>query len=222
MLDHLLAVEGSGSWFAVEIVIRATLLVALTAGSMLLVRRSAAALRHRIWALLFVALLLLPAVIAFASGFTWQVIPRSWKVEPTTAEAAVASSTFRVWLIWPCGTLLALVPLISGLLSNLRLRLQSARLDDSGWQQLLTSLSNSLDLQRNVTLLLGGSQQMPMTFGLWKPCVVLPADALQWSEERKRIVLLHELAHVNRYDVPLQMIGLPMCNPIEIVKLPPA
>jgi hypothetical protein len=51
MLNHLLPIEGTGDWFAVEIVIRSTLLVALTAGSVLLLHRSAAAQRHRVWAL---------------------------------------------------------------------------------------------------------------------------------------------------------------------------
>ena len=68
MIDHLLPVEG---WLAVEIFIRSTLLVALTAGSVLLLRRAAAVQRHRVLAVLFFALLLLPTVIAFVPGFAW-------------------------------------------------------------------------------------------------------------------------------------------------------
>ncbi|MCH7989450.1 MAG: hypothetical protein IID46_09945 [Planctomycetes bacterium] len=128
-----------------------------------------------------------------------------------TDEAAVESSTSWLSLIWLCGTLLAFVPLVSGLLGNLRLKLRSRRLDDSDWQRTLTNLCDNLGLQRKVSLLLGGPQQMPMTFGIWKPCVMLPDEAQHWSEERKQIVLLHELAHVKRYDVPLQMIARFAC-----------
>jgi TonB family protein len=42
---------------------------------------------------------------------------------------------------------------------------------------------------------------MPMTFGVLRPAVFMPTDAIEWTEERRRIVLLHELAHIRRGDV---------------------
>ena len=41
---------------------------------------------------------------------------------------------------------------------------------------------------------------MPITYGLFRPVILLPADAREWSAERRRVVLLHELAHVRRKD----------------------
>ncbi len=41
---------------------------------------------------------------------------------------------------------------------------------------------------------------MPMTFGVLKPVVFMPADAAEWSDERRRLVLQHELAHIERGD----------------------
>jgi TonB family protein len=46
---------------------------------------------------------------------------------------------------------------------------------------------------------------MPLTWGLIRPCVLLPAGAMEWSDERRRVVLCHELAHIARHDWAVQM-----------------
>ena len=42
---------------------------------------------------------------------------------------------------------------------------------------------------------------MPFTYGLLRPVIVLPASADEWTTDRRRSVLLHELAHVRRRDL---------------------
>jgi TonB family protein len=46
-----------------------------------------------------------------------------------------------------------------------------------------------------------------MTFGFLRPAVFMPADSADWSEERRRIVLLHELAHVRRGDAATHLVA---------------
>ncbi len=48
---------------------------------------------------------------------------------------------------------------------------------------------------------------MPITYGLFRAAVFLPADIDEWSAERRRMVLLHELAHVRRGDTGTHLLA---------------
>jgi beta-lactamase regulating signal transducer with metallopeptidase domain len=51
----------------------------------------------------------------------------------------------------------------------------------------------------------------PMTWGIFRPVVLLPKAAVLWPRERLESVLLHELAHVRRYDSVAQLLSLMAC-----------
>jgi beta-lactamase regulating signal transducer with metallopeptidase domain len=48
---------------------------------------------------------------------------------------------------------------------------------------------------------------MPITFGFRRPVIFLPADAAEWSADRRRMVVMHELAHVRRGDVMTHLVA---------------
>src|SRR5690348_16174424 len=52
---------------------------------------------------------------------------------------------------------------------------------------------------------------MPMTYGIVHPVLLLPSSARSWPVWQRRHVLLHELAHVRRYDCLTQRFAQIAC-----------
>jgi hypothetical protein len=68
------------------------------------------------------------------------------------------------------------------------------------WPALAREIAAETGIRRPVTLLQSDRPSLLFTWGVLRPIVVLPRDAGDWSVERARIVLCHELAHVRRAD----------------------
>src|SRR5207245_3325045 len=94
-------------------------------------------------------------------------------------------------------------------LRGIRRRAQAPRRAD--WMPLLNEVRQELDIRRSVILLQSADEVMPATWGWWRPVILLPAAADLWPLERQRIVLLHELAHVKRWDCLTRMITGTVC-----------
>jgi hypothetical protein len=47
----------------------------------------------------------------------------------------------------------------------------------------------------------------PMTFGIYRPVIVLPPDAREWSDAELRRALMHELEHIQRGDWIMQIMA---------------
>jgi hypothetical protein len=57
----------------------------------------------------------------------------------------------------------------------------------------------------------GGQEVSPLTWGAFRPILLLPAGAENWQEGRLRAVLLHELAHIARNDWASQLLAECVC-----------
>ena len=101
---------------------------------------------------------------------------------------------------WGLIALFLLARLAAGLGRFARLASGAAETTDLGWLTDLGRASAALRIHRLVRLMKSDRVQVPMTAGLLEPVVLLPEGASRWSAERRRMVLLHELAHVKRLD----------------------
>src|SRR5262249_21990552 len=96
---------------------------------------------------------------------------------------------------WAFGAVLGSIWVVAGQFRLRQLTRNSTRIDTPEWQSLLRNTCQRLGLRRPVTLLQGDESEMPATWGWRRPVILLPTEAADWPEHRRRLVLLHELAH---------------------------
>ena len=211
------------------IVVKATALLALAfLVDARLRRRGSAAARHLVWAFVMAGLLTLP--IAESALPHWTVpIP----VPARTATASVVAATVYAgapsafvgeplprpeinWLMligagYVIGLLILIVRLLVEPIALGRLARASRELKDDRWLRILDETMAQLRIARRVRLLQSADEIVPITFGTLRPAVLVPSSTDAWSADRRRAVLLHELAHVARFDCLTQLVGAVAC-----------
>ena len=75
------------------------------------------------------------------------------------------------------------------------------------WPGLLDECRAVLGMGGQVRLVSGRRIAMPCAWGILRPTVTLPAGADGWARSRQRMVLMHELAHLDRRDPLHDFIG---------------
>ena len=74
-----------------------------------------------------------------------------------------------------------------------------------------SSLIKLLSIRRGVQVKLSPEVSMPFAWGILNPIIILPSNADDWTPERLRSVITHELAHIARWDYAFHIL-------IEIVR----
>jgi len=107
-------------------------------------------------------------------------------------------------LLWAAGATAAGTRTLAAYAVAGRARRSARPFPDGG---LATMLARTLGIRRRVDVLEIKPGCMPMAFGVLRPAILMPADACAWSEEKRRMVLLHELAHVRRGDAATHLLA---------------
>jgi HEAT repeat protein/beta-lactamase regulating signal transducer with metallopeptidase domain len=88
---------------------------------------------------------------------------------------------------------------------------QAKPLDSEDWRTPLFEVADRLGLDEAPRLLRSDEAKMPFACGVLNPTIVLSAECDSWSLDRRRAVLLHELAHVRRHDLVGHTLGRLAC-----------
>jgi len=143
------------------------------------------------------------------SGLSWSMGAGGW------ARLLVA--------LWLVGAAVLVLRLMVGMATVWWLARTGERIDDEEWTLAADRISRAFDAP-SARLVRSRWTEMPMTWGVLRPVVLLPANADEWPAERREVVLRHELAHVARRDVATLAVAQLACalhwfNPLSWVAL---
>ncbi len=125
------------------------------------------------------------------------------RAAPVAAPARGIDGREALMLLWMAGIGAGFLQMLAALAMLWRVR-RAARLSPD--QDAADTLASHLGIEHPVRVL-ETTSGMPMTFGVLRPTVLLPREARAWSDERRRVVLLHELAHVLRGDAVTHLLA---------------
>src|SRR5262245_49539487 len=209
----------------VETTIKVSSIVLLALAATLVLRRRSAALRHWVLSACLLCAASLPLLQPFGSFWTLPLpvaasVFRAAVEQPPAAVARgpvpdldrerLAGAPLQpgppldlgralVWL-WAVGAMLGLLGLAIGFARLVWLESRSTRLSSGRWTTLAGEIARASGLSRPVTLLQSEHPAVLVTWGFRRPRVILPASAGEWPDDRTRVVLLHEIAHIRRGD----------------------
>ena len=139
------------------------------------------------------------------------VAPSGGVANGAVSESALKTGISLLFLIWAAVVFVIAASLGYAALVVRRIVNHARPLDTADWLNPLWEVSDRLELDEPPRLLRSEDAKMPFACGLFTPTIVLPAECDAWSLDRRRAVLLHELAHVRRHDLIGHTLGRVAC-----------
>lgn len=206
--------------------VKATLLFSAACLLSLALRRASSAVRYFVWTCTLVGALAIPPLsllvrwdVPVTSAImnvpaAYVAIPRpaeSAPLPPVRSEGALRPAPSWILPLWLCGMALVLTRLALGHVRVLLSLRRAERLRHPAWMKLVAETSSRIGLRRRVDLRRSDETDIPLSYGLLRPVVLLPGGSEEWTTDRRRVVLTHELIHSGRLDSLSFLIGQVSC-----------
>jgi len=162
----------------IEVTLRATAVLGLAWLATALLRQASADVRSRIWrtALAATVLLFIPIPVPEALRISSTAL-----ADGAAISGGAAASVPILFTLWMMGLLLLLG----------RLGISVA---------VLIRLTRSASAFPGLDVRVSGALMTPITWGVFRPVILLPTYVLDWPEERYAAMVRHEQAHIDRQD----------------------
>jgi beta-lactamase regulating signal transducer with metallopeptidase domain len=138
----------------------------------------------------------------------------SARLAPSTRQAVVSPTYSALTIslaIWVAIVAAVLAWLLLGAFAVHRIVSRAVVLDGDSWLHPMYDVADRLGLENAPRVVMSSVIEMPFACGVLRPTIVLPKSADQWSDERRRCVLFHELAHIRRRDLIGHTLGRLAC-----------
>jgi len=121
------------------------------------------------------------------------------------------SALTTVAIIWGAVALALIGWLVAGAIQVRRIVARGRELTSPDWTMPLCEVADRLDLEMPPRLVMSDRIEMAFACRALNPTIVVPSTAESWSDDRRRAVLFHELAHVKRHDLLGHTLGRIAC-----------
>lgn len=180
--------------------LRVTLVLALALAALPLLRRQSAALRAWVLAAALAGAAILPLL---------QLIAPAWGAPLAENVVLGGPDNWPRWLIglWAAGFATHLLVLVVGIVRLMGVAAAADPIRDGRHADVALDIAADYRVHAPVLLLEADHATPPVTWGHTQPKILLPRSAREWSDERLRAVLCHEIAHVRRRDWLVQVVA---------------
>ena len=230
-IDYSLAL--SFSKLAIDVFLRSTVLLVAVWLTVKLLRRHSASVHSLILTVVVAGLVLMPALSTLApvwrvpllpnpaatsapgpvqavSGYETPQFESPGEPQPTTmTPVPTPGPRWPVWILlgWLAGAAGCLLWLLSGEVGLWWVLRKAALLKGEPWYTVLKDVCEEVNVGSKVQLFQCPRIDTAVIRGILHPRVILPATVRGWSEQRLRLVLLHELAHIRRKDSLMEILA---------------
>jgi len=173
------------------------------------VRKASASARYAMWTCALAMVLMLP--LALWIGPVRNVDRSAWRRATPAQQISVVVHARRparapTWpqklpiIVWIAGAMAMLVRTAAGHWRVRSLFGKAEEIRDSRWLALAAEIGTTIGFRRAVRLKRSTATDIPLSYGLIWATVLLPGESDSWSEDRRRVVLSHEMIHARRLD----------------------
>ncbi|MGD2246201.1 MAG: M56 family metallopeptidase [Candidatus Aminicenantes bacterium] len=116
--------------------------------------------------------------------------------------AVLKEATWQMWLaaFWILGMSAFLTKIFIATKKNRKRKENISVIKNPAITDILEDIQTRLYIKRSICFGLSKNQNIAAAHGIFRPVIILPHEAAKWSHNRIRSVILHEMAHIKRFD----------------------
>lgn len=167
---------------------------------------------HLLWLNSLLCIALLPLAGRLLASVSAKLLPfpglTIFTVQPGAAaemDAGVMGLNNALLALYFLVSACYLLRLVVSAIGLRRIEKMSQEVSDRKVPELASEVISRLQIARKVSLRYSDAVDSPMSFGLWRPVIVLPTAASSWTLSTLEDVLVHELTHIKRLDWPTML-----------------